>query len=148
MNSKCPIKKNKLINIMLKGLLVLTILCSLSFLQKIIIGANPFKLKGYIVPASFGFVIGIILGNYIEKVKEFEAKLQNRIKCLESLLPICSVCKKIRKPNTDPYKNDSWVEVESYISNKTNVTFSHSICPECMKKLYGEKIANKVSENI
>ncbi|WDN90242.1 hypothetical protein BuS5_03927 [Desulfosarcina sp. BuS5] len=69
------------------------------------------------------------------KIDELENALSH-IKKLEGILPICSNCKKIRLEGTDPKKQDNWVQIESYISEKTEAQFSHSICPECMKKLY------------
>ena len=69
------------------------------------------------------------------KIDELEKAL-SRVKKLEGILPICSNCKKIRLEGTDPKEQDSWVQIESYISEKTEAEFSHSICPECMKKLY------------
>ena len=69
------------------------------------------------------------------KIDELEKALSH-IKNLEGVLPICSNCKKIRLEGTDPQNQDSWIPVESYISKRTEAQFSHSICPECMKKLY------------
>jgi methyl-accepting chemotaxis protein len=53
-----------------------------------------------------------------------------KIKTLTGLLPICSACKKIR--------NDKgiWEQIEIYIRDHSHADFSHSICPECMEKLY------------
>ncbi|NOQ52560.1 MAG: hypothetical protein GQ578_10130 [Desulfuromonadaceae bacterium] len=113
------------------------LLVFLSFIQKCFAGFNPFMLKGYYIPFLFGGVSGAILGTYIVKVKKLNATLRQRVNGLESFLPICSNCKKIRKPDSDPYKMDSWEQIESYISDKTSSQFSHSICPECMKTLYG-----------
>ena len=114
------------------GLLVI-----FSFFQKYFAGFNPFILKGYCVPFLFGGVSGAILGIYIVKVKKLNATLQQRVNGLESFLPICSNCKRIRKPDSDPEKMDSWEQIESYIPDKTSSQLSHSICPECMKTLYG-----------
>jgi len=52
------------------------------------------------------------------------------IKTLSGLLPICSACKKIR--------DDSgyWHNVEAYVSRHSDARFSHSICPDCMRRLY------------
>ncbi len=47
------------------------------------------------------------------------------VKQLRGLLPICSYCKSIRSDH------DYWVQVESYITDHTEVQFSHGICPEC-----------------
>ncbi len=62
-------------------------------------------------------------------VKDLQQAL-DEIKRLKSLLPICSNCKKIR--NDDGY----WQEVEEYISEHTDVKFSHGLCNDCLKKLY------------
>jgi BMFP domain-containing protein YqiC len=70
-----------------------------------------------------------------KKIEELEDALSH-IKNLEGILPICSNCKKIRVDGTDPEIQESWVSIENYISKKTNAKFSHSICPECMKKFY------------
>lgn len=49
---------------------------------------------------------------------------------LRSIIPICVKCKKIRD------SQEYWEQVESYIGRQLDVQFSHSICPECKKKLY------------
>ena len=69
------------------------------------------------------------------KIDDLEKALSH-IKTLEGILPICANCKKIRIDGTDSKKEDSWVQIETYISEKTEAKFSHSICPECMEKLY------------
>ncbi|MCD4847204.1 MAG: tetratricopeptide repeat protein [Candidatus Aegiribacteria sp.] len=63
------------------------------------------------------------------------------VKHLSGLLPICSSCKKIRDDN------GYWEQIESYISDHSEALFSHGLCPECMKKLYPELVANNKSEN-
>ncbi len=54
------------------------------------------------------------------------------IQTLSGLLPICSACHKIR--------NDSgyWHKLEAYIQEHTEAQFSHTTCPECTTKLYGD----------
>lgn len=47
---------------------------------------------------------------------------------LEHFLPICANCKKIRDDQ------GYWKELESYICQRADVVFSHSICPECAQK--------------
>src|SRR5713226_6813295 len=47
------------------------------------------------------------------------------VKQLQGMLPICSYCKKIRNDE------DSWEQLESYISHHSDARFSHGICPEC-----------------
>jgi hypothetical protein len=59
-------------------------------------------------------------------------KLYKRIRVLEGFIPICANCKKIR--NTE----DQWEQMEKYIAQHSLAQFSHSICPDCARKLYPE----------
>jgi len=63
------------------------------------------------------------------------AKLQKaleEVNVLSGLLPICASCKKIRDDT------GYWNQIESYIRKHSDAEFSHSICPDCAKKLYPE----------
>lgn len=53
-----------------------------------------------------------------------------KVQTLSGLLPICATCKKIRDDK------GYWNRIESYIEKHSQAEFSHSICPECVKKLY------------
>lgn len=64
-------------------------------------------------------------------VSELKAAL-NQVKMLSGLLPICAHCKKIRN-------NDNvWEQLEEYIDKHSEASFSHSICPECIKTHFPE----------
>jgi PAS domain S-box-containing protein len=52
------------------------------------------------------------------------------VKSLSGLLPICASCKKIRDDK------GYWSQVESYVEKHSDATFTHGICPDCIKKLY------------
>ena len=74
-----------------------------------------------------------------EKVQTI-AELKNallQIKQLSGLLPICASCKKIRDDK------GYWKQIEIYIRDHSEAEFSHSICPECKKKLYPELYEDK-----
>lgn len=64
-------------------------------------------------------------------ITELTEALTN-LKTMSGLLPICSSCKKIRDDK------GYWNQVEIFISGHSDVLFSHSICPECAKKVYHE----------
>jgi two-component system, response regulator PdtaR len=54
------------------------------------------------------------------------------VKRLQGLLPICMFCHKIRTDRT------SWEQLEMYISEHTDATFTHGICPTCLKHHFPE----------
>jgi len=56
------------------------------------------------------------------------------IKILSGFLPICSSCKSIRDDK------GYWNKIEAYLLKHSEAELTHSLCPECVKKLYaGDK---------
>lgn len=62
------------------------------------------------------------------KDKEKLAQAFREIRTLEGILPVCGYCKKIR--NSD----DEWLPMESYIQQRSNAEFSHTICEDCARE--------------
>lgn len=61
------------------------------------------------------------------------------VKTLSGLLPICAACKKVRDDT------GYWTQLEQYITKHSQATFSHGLCPECMRKLYPD-LARDIEE--
>src|SRR6185503_14669391 len=59
-----------------------------------------------------------------DRVRSLEEALAN-VRALQTLLPMCAYCKSIR--NDQNY----WEKVETYFSQHSNVSFTHSYCPNC-----------------
>lgn len=57
----------------------------------------------------------------------------NKIKLLSSLIPICARCKKIRNASGE------WEEIDIFFKENSEAEFTHSICPDCVKKEYTKK---------
>lgn len=78
------------------------------------------------------------LTDRMQAEKEKEQAISNlesnlvKIRALRGLLHICANCKKI--------KDDKglWTPLEPFLSRRSGARFSHSICPDCVKKLYPE----------
>lgn len=92
------------------------------------------RLQYYILP----IIVGIVFGLVFTKIKATSILLQhknnqleeaiNRVKSLEGLLQICSICKNIR------VNDDEWNAIEAYIQRHSLATFSHGLCPGCLDK--------------
>jgi PAS domain S-box-containing protein len=63
-----------------------------------------------------------------------------KIKILTGLLPMCAWCKKIRDDK------GYWKKVETYIREHTDATFTHGICPDCLKKVDPETYRLNIEE--
>lgn len=95
---------------------------------------------GYVRSSGNIFVSAVVVDITRRKTVESEREVLiselktalEKVKQLGGMLPICASCKKIRDDN------GYWNQIESYIRDHSEVEFSHSICPECVKKLYPE----------
>jgi len=74
----------------------------------------------------------LTLRNLQKSLEDKNAQLQNaldEIKTLQGIIPICANCKKVRDDE------NYWNEVEGYLK-KLDIMLSHSVCPDCSKKLF------------
>jgi hypothetical protein len=81
-----------------------------------------------------------LLGRFVDlhrSVEALNAGLERRVrealadvKVLRGLIPICASCKKIRDDQ------GFWTRIEEYLTDHSEATLSHGICPDCVRKLY------------
>ena len=92
----------------------------------------------YLLFTSFLLGISIFALFYINYHRLFNLEKERALafekaKILSGLLPICANCKMIR--NDKGY----WTQIESYIESHSLAEFSHCMCDDCTKKLYGHE---------
>jgi PAS domain S-box-containing protein len=69
-------------------------------------------------------------------INELQAAL-GHVKTLKGMLPICANCKKVRDDK------GYWNQIESYVQQHTDASFTHGLCPDCAKQLYPELYAER-----
>lgn len=84
--------------------------------------------------------ITLSLGHLTVVTKEMEAEEERaklltrleealmRVRILSGLLPICSSCKKVKDDR------GAWRQIEDYIGENSEASFSHGYCPECYER--------------
>ncbi len=60
-----------------------------------------------------------------ERILQFTAQ----VKTLESFLPICGYCHKVRDDQ------NYWAEIEEYYAKRDGTQFSHGVCPDCYQRV-------------
>lgn len=66
----------------------------------------------------------------LRRVSKELAQAAAALNTLHGLLPICAHCKGIR--NDQGY----WQRVEEYLHDHADVTFTHGICPDCVRRYF------------
>lgn len=107
-------------------------------------------IPGIVAPIATYILLKMLLKvrNSEEKLKKINEELKNaldEVNELSEMLPICASCKKIRDDN------GYWSQVEEYLSKKTDIKFSHGLCPTCYEKenkKIDEMLKNKNNLNI
>jgi|GEM_PF-6210843 len=104
------------------------------------------KLRGVRFSLTVFFLLSGILGSLVihlflrqkqilHEQKQLVLDLNNALQTvhtLKGLLPICSMCRKVR--NDGGY----WELIEEYFGTHSDTEFTHSLCPECIEKHYPE----------
>jgi len=109
----------------------------------------------YVISNDLVFLMIILAMGFVAYVFDRDARRRRRtlikayhdlkntraeISKLRGLLPICSICHKVRKD--DGY----WADVIEYLNQQTEMRVSHGICPDCLKKQYPD-IYKKLKES-
>lgn len=93
-------------------------------------GLHPFPTEERSLLEAFAQLVGIALHN--AHLNQSLVSALEQVQTMSGLIPICSYCKQIR---TD---QGFWQQVESYIQARTDVRFSHGICPSCAEAVKRE----------
>ena len=95
---------------------------------------SPFLKNG----KSDGFVVVFRDISRFKGLRPFQLKNQK----LERLVPICGWCKKIR------HDDESWEQLESFLTEQGFGDFTHSICPVCAEKIFSKRIYLESYQNV
>lgn len=64
-------------------------------------------------------------------------KTLSELKYIQGILPVCAGCGAVKD------RAGNWHEWQSYLNEHTEAVLSHGLCPDCVKKFYGEKYLEK-----
>jgi sigma-B regulation protein RsbU (phosphoserine phosphatase) len=89
---------------------------------------KPFDHEELRARVNVGARVARIQAELSHQVNELQQALA-AVQLLEGLIPICSYCKRIRSDE------NSWEQMESYVSAHSSATFSHGVCPTCLDSM-------------
>jgi len=92
---------------------------------------KPFKERDLFISIEFALYKSRAEAERTALTRQLQEALSN-VGTLNGLLPICASCKKVRDDK------GYWNQIEQYMKKHAGVEFSHSICPDCAKKMYPE----------
>ncbi|HUB68768.1 MAG TPA: hypothetical protein VL981_14890 [Candidatus Methylacidiphilales bacterium] len=101
---------------------------------------TPYDISIVLINTLIYMSVLFIVAILISRVAQQQRALQVKVRMLEGILPVCSFCKKIRDAN------DSWESLETYIGRRSEAQFSHTVCPDCGRRHYGNFYEPKESK--
>lgn len=78
-------------------------------------------------------MLWVLVSSHDEEQKKLSAMNEdlkrslNEIQVLQGMLPICGWCKKVRDDE------GLWTQVEEYLGERTELSFTHGMCPDCSR---------------
>ena len=117
------------------SLLISGILFASSFHYEYRVAASLRFLITYSIVSILSFGLEYSRNWYYRELQQEKKMLEEaleEVKTLQSLLPICSICKSIRDDK------GYWKQIESYMYEHVGTQFSHSVCSDCMQEYYPE----------
>ncbi|MDA3896869.1 MAG: hypothetical protein PF482_12080, partial [Desulfobacteraceae bacterium] len=114
-------------------------------------------MAGFLYLSATTFLIFMLMKNQEQRIALLQSKLEiadeslesrvklrtaeleessRSLKRLKGIIPICANCKDIRNGSGE------WEKMEDYIQERSDAEFSHGLCPDCDKELYGDRRAH------
>ncbi len=105
-------------------------------------GANDFLSKPYDpqelrARLATGRQVWELYLTLVDQITELREAAEH-IQALQTLIPICSYCKRVRPIAEPDIAAVAWEAVESFVTRHTGASFSHGICPPCLREHYPE----------
>jgi hypothetical protein len=121
-----------------------------SLLNDGLVGAGAYS---FVYVSEYAYLMVImtmahaLLGRFVDlhrTVESANATLEDRVKqaladvkVLRGFIPICASCKKMRDDQ------GFWTRIEEYLTEHSEASLSHGICPDCARQLYPELVAKR-----
>ena len=99
-----------------------------SAIEALRLGADDYLLKPYNHDELILWVAKSVAGR----------TLRQTVQLYESLLSICSECKKVRDSQPGENGEVRWISIEQFVSRATGSDLSHGICPDCYRRKMAE----------
>lgn len=94
-------------------------------------------LIGALLACMVLLVVALLIANSLQAVRSLK-RVSEYADALEELIPVCSFCRRVRTEGRDPADPGSWTSMETYLRQRTSQQLSHGICPECLRRHYGD----------
>lgn len=119
------------------GLALGIVMPLIRFFFNIALWTIPWTIVEASVNCAIRMVVFSLFAILIDRTAKQALSLSKEVSMLSGLLPICSYCKKIRD------ESNLWMPIERYITQRSDASFTHGVCPECAEKYLGEYLRKK-----
>ncbi len=93
---------------------------------------NPESLTAAAINALLRAVVFVLIAFLAHTIARQTRSLREEVRQMEGILPICGFCKAIRDDK------GCWQNLETYVLEHSDASFTHGLCPECTQRHYGQ----------
>ncbi len=92
------------------------------------------RLDGSIVPVELVVTRIIYGGQPASLAALYDLSERKRLQLYESILPVCSVCGKVRDDTDTEQGKGSWESLQAFVMEHSDTSLSHTFCPPCYQE--------------
>jgi hypothetical protein len=85
------------------------------------VNSQPNMFRGFLLTSAVLITAIVTVGHTYEQQK----------RVIRGMMTVCSYCKRVR------LAHEAWEKIEEYVARKSEVIFTHGVCPECFEKHAG-----------
>ena len=90
----------------------------------------------HVIVGGITGVCAVVLFFVISAIRQRLADAEAELRALHEVVPICADCKRVRRPEGDPFEQEYWEPIEHVIERMARRHVSHGLCPACIRKNY------------
>jgi hypothetical protein len=94
----------------------------------------PYFAAEHLIVGGLTALCGAVIYYGLWRITTRLTDVREELRVLHEVVPICSECKRVRRPDSDPELQESWEPIEFVLERMAQRQVSHGLCPACLHR--------------
>jgi hypothetical protein len=95
---------------------------------------TPYLDAEHVIVGAVTGLCGAVIYYGLRRITSGLSAAREELRVLHEVVPICSECKRVRRPDSDPEVQASWEPIEFVVERMAQRKVSHGLCPTCLQR--------------